>query len=192
MQLSAFRLEADRALGELTLSGRDLNAVDLAGDLAVFADDLRGVPVADFDGLLLSFGVFLEGVLDLTNREDVAVVALQALHFDALGPNPVFALDVNQTAAVTVFDVFPVETENVVFVAFVSVEITVGLSGNHDDPVLDRERLIVVRFAVLKDSFPTAEVFAVEEIDEIFFAGVNGGGDRRDNANKNQHRNKAG
>src|SRR5262249_41652933 len=98
--------------------------------------------------------------------EDVAVIALQTLHLDALGPDLVLALDVHQAAAVAVLDELPVELEDVVLVALLGVEVAVGLAGDDDDAALDAEDLAVVFLAVLQDGLEAGQVLAIEEIDE--------------------------
>src|SRR5262245_9703305 len=89
VDLGAFGLEADHPLGQVALAGADLGAVDLAGDRAVvLAGDLGRVPLADGLGRLV-LGRLVELVVAPLGHEEeqLAVVAVHALHLDALRPD---------------------------------------------------------------------------------------------------------
>src|SRR5262245_8013949 len=120
-QRGAFGLPADGSLGHVTLARTDQDPVDLAGQLAVLADDLGRVPLANLDGLLLRVLLHLERALGAADGEYLAVVLLLALDLDALGPDLVVALDVDEQPAVAVLDELPVEAQDVVLVALVGV-----------------------------------------------------------------------
>src|SRR5262249_28288633 len=139
-QRRAFGLPADRSFGDGGFAAGDFDAVDLAHELAVFGGHFSRVPIEELDGFLLSG--FVELVLaagEAADVEDVAVVLLQALHLDALGPALAVLLDVNQQAAVAVLQILPVVAEDVVLVALVGVEVAVGIAGDVNDALFDGE-----------------------------------------------------
>src|SRR5262249_31086285 len=178
-QRRPFGLPANRPFGDGRLAAGDFYAVDLGGELAVLGRDFGRVPFAGLDGLLLSDLVELVlAARKSADVEDMAVVALHALHFDALGPAAAVFLDVNQQAAVAVLQIFPVVTEDVVLVALLGVEVALGLAADVDDLFLDREG---VGRAFAEDvELEAVHVLAVEESDEALVVAGAGGGRESD------------
>src|SRR5262249_11897156 len=179
VNLRAFGLQPDWAFSQLTLAGGDLGAVDLAGNHAILARDLGRVPLADGVARLLEgLGVELVAALGAHDGEDLAVLAVHALDLHALGPDLVLAPDVNEQAAVAgklllVFEIGgplvpPVVADDVVLVTLVGVEVAVGVAGDDDDPLLDRESLGRVGVLLGQHELPAGEVGAVEQRLEAF------------------------
>src|SRR5262249_21269414 len=84
----AFGLPADAAFLQLTLALGDLGPVDEAGQLAVLADDLDRVPLADrLARLHAGRRVVGELALGAADGEDLGHVEVHALDLDALRPD---------------------------------------------------------------------------------------------------------
>src|SRR5262249_19800546 len=148
VDLGPLGLEADRPFGQVALARIDLAAVDLGDDVAVLEGGFGGVPFTDgLPGLLERLAIKLARGLGAADRDDLAVVAVHALHLDALGPDLRLALDVNEQAAVAeelllVLHlvrplVAPVVADDVVLEALLRVKIAVRFTRADKHAVLD-------------------------------------------------------
>src|SRR5438477_8074004 len=97
MNLRAFRLEADEALGQIAFARADFRAVDLSYDRAVvLTGSLGRVPFANgFGDFVLELLIVLGFELFALQKIEKGVIGVGALDLDALGPNLVRRLDVD-------------------------------------------------------------------------------------------------
>src|SRR5262249_51656605 len=147
----------------------DLGAIEDAGECAVLADDLDGVPFADgLDRLLPRCPVIGERALRAADGKDLAHIAVHALDLDTLGPDLVRARDVDETATVAAElrivrqplrpDVFPLELEVVVLEALLGGEVAIGLASAVDLAAHDFEGVVLDT-----DRLEAGKVLAVEQ-----------------------------
>jgi hypothetical protein len=150
-----FRLPADRAFTKFALAFADGDTIDFGTEMAVFAGNLSGVPFADrFNRFFLSGRIFLEFAFSAADGEDVAVIAIHALHLDAARPDTVWQLNVHKTAAVTGEFlilaglkigwplVTPVKPQHIIAIALLRIEVAIRFARHDDHAVFDADHLV--------------------------------------------------